>query len=85
MAVMERIANEAQPVIAQVYAQHQCGLLFDRVSALGGNFANDLTSGVVAALDARISTISFDRERLSAAPAATAASAATAQAPARRR
>ncbi|MGI9375085.1 OmpH family outer membrane protein [Altericroceibacterium spongiae] len=61
---MSRIANEAQPVIAEVYRQKNCGLLFDRNSALGGNFANDLTSDVVTALDARIQTITFERERL---------------------
>ena len=61
---LERIATEAQPVIAQVYASKNCGLLFDRNSALGGNFANDLTADVVRALDTRIQTISFERERL---------------------
>lgn len=64
---MQRIADEAQPVIAAVYQQKKCGLLFDRNSALGGNFANDLTADVVRTLDAKISTISFDRETLSAA------------------
>lgn len=63
-SVMNRIATEAQPVIAEVYRQKNCGLLFDRNSALGGNFANDLTSDVVTALDARIQTITFERERL---------------------
>lgn len=63
-SVMNRIATEAQPVIAEVYRQKDCGLLFDRNSALGGNFANDLTSDVVTALDARIQTITFERERL---------------------
>ncbi|WP_292020612.1 MULTISPECIES: OmpH family outer membrane protein [unclassified Brevundimonas] len=62
--VLEQIANAAQPVIAQVYASKACGLLFDRATALGGNFGNDLTAEVVAALDARMSTIAFDRERL---------------------
>jgi len=61
---MERIANEAQPAIAQVYAARACGLLLDRNSALGGNFANDLTADVVQALDGRLSTITFERERL---------------------
>lgn len=61
---MERIANEAQPAIAQVYAAKSCGLLLDRNSALGGNLANDLTAEVVQALDARLSTITFERERL---------------------
>lgn len=61
---LERISTEAQPVIAQVYGQKRCGLLFDRNSALGGNFANDLTADVVRGLDARIQTITFERERL---------------------
>ena len=61
---MERIANEAQPAIAQVYAARAFGLLLDRNSALGGNFANDLTADVVQALDGRLSTITFERERL---------------------
>ncbi|GAA0778664.1 OmpH family outer membrane protein [Brevundimonas olei] len=66
---MQRIANEAQPAIAQVYAAKSCGLLLDRNSALGGNFSNDLTVDVVEALDARISAISFERERLPQAAA----------------
>lgn len=61
---LERISTEAQPVIAQVYGQKRCGLLFDRNAALGGNFANDLTADVVRGLDARIQTITFERERL---------------------
>lgn len=61
---LERIANEAQPLIAQAYGAKNCGLLFDRNSALGGNFANDLTAEVVRLLDARIQTITFERERL---------------------
>lgn len=59
-----RISTEAQPVIAHVYGQKKCGLLFDRGAALGGNFANDLTGDVVRGLDARLQTISFERERL---------------------
>lgn len=64
LKAMERIANEAQPAIAQVYAAKACGLLLDRNSALGGNFANDLTAEVVQLLDSRLSTITFERERL---------------------
>lgn len=69
---LERIANEAQPVIAQVYGQKRCGLLFDRGAALGGNFANDLTADVVRGVDAKIQTISFERERLPQQPAPAA-------------
>lgn len=66
---LEQIATEAQPVIAQVYGQRKCGLLFDRTSALGGNFANDLTADVVRGLDARVQTLTFERERLPQQPA----------------
>lgn len=61
---LERIASEAQPVIAEVYGEKRCGLLFDRNSALGGNFLNDLTPEVVRRLDTKIQTITFERERL---------------------
>lgn len=61
---MQRIADEAQPVIKDVYQARKCGLLFDRNAALGGNFTNDITADVVRALDAKVSTISFDREHL---------------------
>lgn len=64
LAVLSRIADAAQPVIAEVYAARNCGLLFDRASALGGNFANDLTASVIQGLDARLTTIAFERERL---------------------
>lgn len=61
---LARVADEAQPVIAKIYAAHKCGLLFDRGAALGGNFSNDLTADVVTALDAKITTITFGREKL---------------------
>jgi Skp family chaperone for outer membrane proteins len=61
---MERIAVETQPVVAQVYGQKKCGLVLDRATVLGGNFANDLTAEVVRGVDARIKTITFERERL---------------------
>lgn len=63
-AVLARISTEAQPVIAEAYRARTCGLLFDRNTALGGNFANDLTAAVVEGLDRRITTLAFDRERL---------------------
>lgn len=60
-----RIATEMQPIVAQAYKAHGCGLLVDRNAVLGGNMANDLTAAAVQGLDARITTISFDRETLS--------------------
>lgn len=61
-----QIASEAQPLIAQTYTANACGLLVDRNMVLGGNTANDLTPAVLRALDAKISTITFNRETLPA-------------------
>ncbi len=69
---LERISAEAQPVIAQVYKAKACGLLVDRNGVLGGNLANDLTPAVVQGLDARLPTLTFDRETLPAPPPAPA-------------
>lgn len=70
-----KIATEAQPVIASVYKAHNCGLLADRNAMLGGNMANDLTGQVVQGLDAKMSTITFDRETLAAAAPSKATAA----------
>lgn len=61
---LARVADAAQLVIAKVYAERKCGLLLDRGGVLGGNFANDLTAEVVKALDAKVTTFSFEREKL---------------------
>lgn len=65
-----QIAEAAQPVIAQVYQAHGCGLLFAREAVLGGNMSNDLTAAVVEGLDAKVTTIIFDLEPPQPAPAA---------------
>lgn len=64
---MGRIIAAMQPLVAQVYQAHGCGLLLDRTAVIGGNLANDLTPAVVKDLDAKITTISFEREALAAA------------------
>jgi Skp family chaperone for outer membrane proteins len=61
-----QISDAAQPVIAAVYRAKNCGLLVNRDSVLGGNMTNDLTSDVVKGLDAKITTISFERATLPA-------------------
>ena len=68
---LQRVSAELQPVVAQVYKQHGCGLLVDRNSVLGGNMDNDLTAAVIKALDAKITTISFNRESLPQGATAT--------------
>jgi Skp family chaperone for outer membrane proteins len=72
LKAIDRISSEAQSVIAQVYQQHKCGLLVDRNTVLGGNLSNDLTVLVVQRLDAKITTITFDRESLPLAATSTA-------------
>lgn len=57
---MQRIGEQAQPLIAASYKSHRCGLLLNRDAVLGGNTSNDLTADVVKGLDAKITTISFD-------------------------
>lgn len=69
---LAEIASDAQPVIAQVYGAHGCGLLVDRGSILGGNMSGDLTADVVKGLDARLTTITFDRASLPPAAIAQA-------------
>lgn len=61
---LQRIGQDAQPIIASSYKSHQCGLLLNRDSVFGGNMANDLTPDVVQGLDRKITTISFNLEPL---------------------
>lgn len=66
---LQRISEEAQPIIARVYTQHKCGLLLDRNVVLGGNMSGDLTAEVVQALDAKISSVPVALEPAPAPPA----------------
>ena len=66
---LNQIADALRPVIAQAYGARGCGLLVDRNSVLGGNMAGDLTAAVVQGLDAKMTTITFNRETLQATPA----------------
>jgi len=79
-----RVGQEMEPLIRQVYQQRQCAVLLNREAVVIGNPAMDITSGVVTALNAKITQFAFDRERLDqqAAPAQTAP--AQAQQPQRR-
>ena len=61
---LQRVYQELDPAIKQVYQQRTCGMLVDRESVLLANPAMDITDTVVTALNARIKTLTFDRERL---------------------
>lgn len=70
---MQRIYQEMNTPISQVYQTQKCSILFDREGVMLANPAMDITPGVVTALDARIKTLTFDRERLDqGAPGAAA-------------
>ena len=56
------VLQQAQPFIAEAYAAHSCGLLFGREAVLTGNLGNDLTTEVIAALDAKATPVTFDLE-----------------------
>jgi Skp family chaperone for outer membrane proteins len=63
---LEQIQDAAQPVIQSAYQAKGCGLLVAREAVLGGNMANDITPAVIQGLNAKMTTITFDRERLPA-------------------
>ena len=70
---LARVYQELDTPIRQVYQAQKCSILLDRESVMLANPSMDITDGVVAALDARIKTLTFDRERLDqAAPGAAA-------------
>lgn len=67
---LQRVLQEATPFVdAQVKAKG-CGVLLDANSILGANGNMDLTPGVVAALDGKLTEFAFDREHLDAQAAA---------------
>jgi Skp family chaperone for outer membrane proteins len=59
-----RLSVEMQPVLATAYRAHGCGLLFNRNAVMAGNMGDDLTAEVIRGLDAKITTMTFDREVL---------------------
>ncbi len=61
---MQTIGQDAQPIAADVYKSHHCGLLLNRDAVMGGNMSNDLTGEVIQGLDRKISTIDFNLEPL---------------------
>jgi len=60
----QRIGQEMDSVIRQVYQQRQCSIVFARESFLIANPAMDITEAVTAGLNVKIQQFTFDRERL---------------------
>jgi hypothetical protein len=72
MKVRERLGQEVEPLLQQVYQAKQCSVLIDG-SVVFANPAMDLTSQLVTALNAKVTQFPIERERLDqAAPAAPA-------------
>lgn len=61
---LSRVYQELDTPIKQVYQAQKCSMLFDRESVMLANPSMDITDAVVTALDGRIKTLTFDRERL---------------------
>jgi Skp family chaperone for outer membrane proteins len=60
----EQLAEAMRPIAVEAYQAKGCGLLLSREAVVGGNLGNDLTAAVIRGLDAKITTITFEREHL---------------------
>jgi len=58
------VLNDAQPVVQQIFQQHNCSILVDGQSVLAVAPAMDLTPQVIQGLNTRITQLTFDREHL---------------------
>lgn len=67
---VQRVLQEASPLVNEQVKAKNCGVLFDADAILGANPSLDLTPAVIAALNAKITQFDFDREHLDAQQAA---------------
>jgi len=63
-----RVLTEATPLVNDVVHAKNCAVVLDATSVMAANNAMNLTPEVIAALNAKIQTITFDREHLDAQP-----------------
>src|SRR3546814_6401931 len=61
---LERVFQEAQPLLDAAYQQHRCGLLLDRNVLLAGDMSGDLTEVAERSLDETIKTFPLPRDTL---------------------
>ncbi len=68
---LQRIVAQMNPLVVTVYNTRNCAAVLDSGSIIAVNPAMDITDDVVRQLNGRMSTITFDRERINpnAAPA----------------
>jgi Skp family chaperone for outer membrane proteins len=60
---LQHVFEEANPLVIAAYRDHGCGVLFDRNAVFAGGVGMDITPQVVQALDAKVTTTTFDLER----------------------
>lgn len=63
---VQRILQEATPLVASQAQSKNCGVLLDGGAVLAVNTAMDVTPGVITALNGKITQFDFDREHLDA-------------------
>jgi outer membrane protein len=61
---LQRLSNEIRPVLDQVYTSRNCSIILDRAAVVAVSPAMDITGAVTTGLNARLTTITFDRERI---------------------
>jgi outer membrane protein len=66
---VQRVLQEATPFVGAEVKAKNCGVLLDANSILAANPNMDITPGVIAALDGKVTQFDFDREHLDAQPA----------------
>jgi len=71
---INRISQELDPIVRQVYQQNHCSVLLNRQAVMVANPSMDITPAAIAALNAKITQFQFDREHLDTAPAGGAPS-----------
>jgi outer membrane protein len=82
---LQKIAENLDPILKAVYSEKNCGLMLDRNTLYGANPAMDVTPTVITKLNAKITTLTFERERAeqqAARPATGTQAAARPPAPA---
>jgi outer membrane protein len=60
--VRVRISQAMEPLVRTVFEERHCSVLLNGEAVMAANPAMDLTSAVVTQLNAKMSTITFDRE-----------------------
>jgi len=73
---LQRIGQDLSPLTLDVVRARNCAILLDKSAVFTANPAMDVTSDVIAKLDAKLTQFPFERERLEQQPPQAAAGTA---------